>query len=235
MKRDFTKKVFSAGDTLRGCYEECNFFLANLDDTSIIGTFRDCSFAFTYLRRATFLGATFERCDFGGAWANNAKFHDCTFTDCNFGSLNLTGAKGLNTCHIKGCTDTDKVIGANIYRNLRTGAQITFPLVERPRGEEKPLTKSKDNLAPRDNWVDPKPLPPAEHYRSSPIKVTFYLKGQAEKYGYLDDDKGGAYCAYGVWGEEEPTTYRKHLWGYSTFAVLECSDIEVFRGCRGAK
>lgn len=221
------RKLYPAGHIFSGNYQHSTFLLANLEGTLMLrGNFYRCSFVTARFRDAVISESVFVGCNFDNAFLGGAKLRHSEFSDCSFRAADFANAKGLTSCTFRAnCRGLDSIRGARAALNHKIRAYFVSPLYNtEPKPKALPPATPTAPTITVDDLVDPEPLPAVAHYRSPPSKVARGKLESARKWGYLDDGDDDDY-----YYSSASSAYKKHLWGYGTCAVLECSDIDEYR------
>lgn len=245
---DLTSAIFD------GIFKQCSFQRAILRSSGFKGaTFIECDFSGVAFNDVSFQDSQFIRCDFSNASFYGASgMFTCHFSfDCA-GVESIQGAKVVpfkskNTWKIyANLTNTDKNTPVQIVKEH--GVWVG----KRDKGPAKvvDIRTAKKKKSSNGNLIEK--LPEVEHYRSPPpIKP-----GKSKSARDTTVDKQIAEqklaCGYAEW-EIYPTArvaddeeacylygapdYARHYfdpdrWGYGKTAILECSDINVFKKSR---
>jgi len=199
------------------------------------GVYYNCDFVTADMREMLITNTKFSACNFDNAFLSKVRFRKCEFSSCSFYGTDFEATEGLTTCNFgmtcQGLLGNSKGISAIL--DLERGTYTVAPKYSKVGNNPIPLPPSKIKTSLRE-LVDPKPLKTVKHYRSPAQQVVKSKKETAEKYGHLDDADEQWSCG-GYYGEAAATHYRKHLWGFGERAVLECSNIDEFRGSLSEK
>lgn len=217
-KHNHVNCFFPPKHLLKGYHLEHNYFLAVMCGVKLTGEFKKCNFDSVNLRKAEFYDSQFYGCDFVGAWMIGARFRDVSFSACDFSGADFSQAHGLTTCTFKDdCIGLGQNRGVRATLDRKRGVYSLLPAylttASTQRKHMGPIHNSPEEL------IDPTPIPSVDHYRSPAAQIPKTCTDDIEY------DDGYSYYLSG-WYDDS-----KYKYGYKENAVLECPDIEEFRGC----
>ena len=245
---DYQEEIWDNGEPLKDEYQLCSFISAELSMCTLSGRFEHCDFTSANLYRATLTGV-FVSCTFTFASFVSAVLQNAIFRDCNFNMVDFEKCKGMSTCTFKDDCTFEQV------KNVRF---INIPgfcmtLVPDTLGTTKKPAKPPKKVESKSVSDEPIKLPEVQHYRSPQGKAKI-ISGSIHQTCDDYDEWGysGLHAMAAVMGgrmhqvmheqralaaQQPLSTYKyvdpKTRYGYGENAVLECSDIEVYKNGRG--
>jgi len=223
--RDLSGGVYSGRSEADQEYNNCTFETANLKYMNLSRiTFNNCIFKGATFEGSRVVDCVFKKCTLESSILDKVKFTSTMFLECKFDGASLVGIMHIarEVYFDPKCSGLFSTKGPTFNLSVLDGWQPVGSKVTRKFKGWKKEVKPED-LDP-DMLVDPVHLPPVPHYRSAPTKIPAGLKKKAKTLGHYDDQKH-YYHGYKV----ESSQYRRYWWGFDNRAVLECSDIELFR------
>lgn len=223
--RSFTNYSFKRGEELSGHYMNCSFWLASMKDVKVRGAkFINCIFSHASINDSQFVDCKFIHCEFECATITDTFLLRSDFISCDFKWVKFREVSGLATCMFdassKNLQGDFRPRGANFY--LKGGEYRASAIFNSPNSSKQPVNVPE---VKKEVKKEISPLPEVKHYRSQP-------KEESENSTAVEDDDydvdyswymGGNMAGYTHW-----ESY-KDKWGYGDNAVLECSDIDIYK------
>ena len=222
INKNYGSEVLTSALPWSGDYIDCGFSKCSMPKAVLTGNFQNCYFINTDLSGAVISGALFVKCNFSHTNFTEATFRKCKFVGCRFGGANFKGAKGLSTCKFQeDCTYLFESKNSFVYRDPHSKTFIVEPLDEEPIegkvvGDYEPRPAIELDREPEKLPE----LPNVEHYRS--------VQSEAAE---IDEDYY-ADVHFSSWERAYYSYYEPAVnFGYGGNAVLECPDIDEYKGC----
>jgi len=213
------RQILLSGVTLNE-YSDCEFFGITFVGQSEenLAKFLDCKFFLCTFKGLTLDTPCFTRCSLKVCSFIDANLKGGIFALCSFACVDFTGCRGLPGCYFaSNCTGLEECQSIGTFRNIDGRGIVVYTISEKTATSP---TTPPGHPPPKVTLLVPKEKKPriVDHYVSPACSIVSIPEEEEEEWEN--------------WWFQSRTVVNAGVtdYGYGKTAVLECADIDEFRG-----